>query len=114
MNFRGFRSSWRRVLCVLLSRRNAHTFRRRKPIRRREGNAPGVPGRFQLEGDLEKLPHGAWTLDPSHSPANGSGSLAGFGVRDLESDPHIFQNVVLRLVAAAMAIEIGRASCRER
>jgi hypothetical protein len=96
------------VMLAFVNTRYAHTFRGRKPIRWRKGNAPSVPWDFQLQGDLEKLSHSAWTLDPSHSSANSSGSLPGFGVRDFESDPHIFQNVVLRLVAAAVAIDDQR------
>ena len=105
MDFRGLRGSLRQFLRAFGNTGNLLNFLRSKPIGRREGNAPGVSWVFQLERDLEKLPDRSRPLDPCHSPAHRSRRLAGFGVRDFERDPHVFEDVVLGLVAASVAVD---------
>src|SRR6266446_79692 len=79
--------------------------RKGEPVVGREGDAPRVAGKLQLQGNLKELPHGARALNPGNASADGARRLSGLRVRHLERDPHIFQDVVLRLVAAAVAID---------
>src|SRR5260370_14518014 len=81
-----------------------------EPVLGRKSDAPGVPGKLQLQGDLEELADCARALNPSDASADGTRRLSGLRMGHLERDPHIFQNVVFRLVAAAVAIddEAGR------
>lgn len=80
-------------------------FLRRKPIGWRKRDSPSVAGNFEFESDLKKLADGARALDPCDAAANGARGLIGFSVRHIERNPHIFQDVVLRLIAAAVAID---------
>ena len=79
--------------------------RKREPILRRKRDAPGVTGKLQLQGNLKKLAHGTRALNPRNTAADGARRLPGLRVRHLEAHPHIFQDVVLRLIAAAVAID---------
>ncbi len=83
----------------------ARGVRKSEPVFGRKGDAPRVPRKLQLKRHLEELAHGARPLNPGDASADRAWRLAGFRVRHLERDPHIFQNVVLRLVAAAVAID---------
>src|ERR1700736_792926 len=78
--------------------------RKSEPVFRWKGDAPGISGDLELQGDLEELADGAWALNPGDASANGARRLSGFGVGHFERDPHIFEHVVLRLVAAPVAI----------
>src|SRR5580698_1647478 len=89
-------------------------FRLREPILGRKRNTPNVAGRFEFERDLEKLAHGAWTLNPCDAAAYGTRRFAFLRVRDFQLDPHIFQDVMLGLIAAAVAIQYqGRGALHE-
>src|SRR5712675_2535223 len=79
--------------------------RKREPILRRKRDAPGVTGKLQLQGNLKELAHGTRALNPCHTAADGARRLPSLRVRHLEAHPHIFQDVVLRLIAAAVAID---------
>src|SRR5258708_34741424 len=79
--------------------------RKREPILRRKRDAPGVTGKLQLQGNLKELAHGTRALNPCHTAADGARRLPGLRVRHLEAHPHIFQDVVLRLIAAAVTID---------
>src|SRR6266852_847550 len=76
-----------------------------EPILRRKSDAPSVAGKLQLQSHLEELPDGARTLNPGDAAADGPRRVSGLRMRYLERDPHIFQDVVLRLVATAVAID---------
>src|ERR1700756_932430 len=76
-----------------------------EPVLGWKSDAPGVAGKLQLQGDLEELADRARALNPGDASADGARRLSGFRMGHLERDPHIFQNVVLRLVAAAVAID---------
>src|ERR1700730_712074 len=78
--------------------------RKSEPVFRWKGDAPGIYWDLELQGDLEELANGAWALNPGDASADGARRLASFGVGHLKRDPHIFEHVVLRLVAAAVAI----------
>src|SRR6266850_6870883 len=79
--------------------------RKREPILRRKRDAPGITGKLQLQGNLKELAHSTRALNPCNTAADGTRRLPSLRVRHLEAHPHIFQDVVLRLIAAAVAID---------
>ncbi len=83
-------------------------FSLREPIFRRERDAPYVTGRFEFECNLEKLADRARTLNPSDASPHDAMLLAFFGVRHFDLHPHIFEDVMLGLIAAAVAVEDER------
>ena len=99
-NFRG-------MLRILRQMRGV---RESEPVFGREGDAPRVAGKLQLQGDLKELPHSARALNPGNTSADAARRLSSFRVRHLKRDPHILQHVVLGLVAAAVAIDDQRGS----
>src|SRR5579862_377662 len=90
--------------------RRAQTFRGREPVCWRERDPPYIAGDFQLDADLEQLAHGSRTLDPCNASTHDAGVALGLGMRHLERHPHIFQDVVLGLVPAAVAVNNERGS----
>src|ERR1700761_6162388 len=80
-------------------------FRLREPIFRRKRDTPDVAGSFEFERNLEKLANGAWALNPRDTTAHGARRFAFLRVRHFELHPHIFQNVMLGLIAAAVAVQ---------
>src|ERR1700682_372151 len=98
----------RQILSTGCVNGGARGVRKGEPVVWRESDAPGVSWKLQLQGHLEELPHGTRALNPGDTSADGARRLSGFRVRHLERDPHVFQNVVLRLVAAAVAIDDQR------
>src|SRR5229473_2487217 len=84
------------------------SIRKREPIFRGKSDSPYVAGKFEFERHLEKLAHGARALNPSDAAPHGAGRLAGLGMGHFQRHPHIFEDVVLRLVAAAVAIDDER------
>ena len=83
-------------------------FRPGEPILRWKRHAPAVSGHFQLCANLEQFANGARTLNPGDSGADIPGLAVGVGVRDLHVDKAVFRDVVLGLVAAAVAINQQR------
>src|SRR5216684_7896449 len=88
--------------------RRLRSIRKREPIFRGKSDSPYVAGKFEFERHLEKLAHRARALNPGDAAPHGAGRLAGLGMRHLERDPHILENVVLGLVATAVAIDDER------
>ena len=75
------------------------------PIGGRSFDAPDVRGAFELHGDLEKLPHRMRPLNPRDSRAQ----IAALGsLRQLERNPGIFRQVMLRGVPASIEIQSQR------
>src|ERR1700687_802854 len=100
----------RQILSTGCVNGGARGVRKGEPVVWRESDAPGVSWKLQLQGHLEELPHGTRALNPGDTSADGTRRLSGFRVWHLKRDPHVFQNVVLRLVAAAVAIDDQRGS----
>ncbi len=94
------------VRCLHL--RNLRHIGEGDPILRRKRDAPDVAGNFQLQRHLKKLPHCSRPLNPGNAAAHRARWLADFRVGDLHAHPHVFQDVVFRLVAATMAIDNQR------
>src|SRR3989449_7698482 len=80
----------------------------REPILRGKRDSPHVPGIFELERDLKKLADRTRPLNPGDLAANRARLVVRLGVRDFERHPHVFQDVVLGLVARAVAIDDQR------
>ena len=101
--------------CPVQNWRNLHAFGKCKPIFGRERNAPDVSGNLQLQRHLKELPNRPGPLNPRHPAAYTSWRLSGFRVRNLQRYPHVLQDVVLRLIPAAVAVEDqGRSALHER
>ena len=86
-------------------RHGCQAFGKRKPISRRKGNAPEVAGNLEFDADLKQFAHGARPLDPHHAGADGPRDASRLRMRNLQRYPHVFENVVLGLVAATVAID---------
>src|SRR3990172_9080988 len=70
-----------------------------------ESDSPEVAGNFQFDADLEQFPHCAWALNPHHSSTHRARLAARLRMWNLQHDPHGFEDVVLRLVAATVATD---------
>ena len=69
-----------------------------------------LPGSFQFERHLKKLPHRSRPLNPRHPSTHHSRRLPGIRMRNLQLHPHIFQNIMFRLIAASVTINDQRRS----
>ena len=77
------------------------------PIGGRSFYAPDVSGAFQLDGNLEKLPHRMWPLNP-RDPRSQIAALRT--LRQLKRDPGVFRQVMLRGVPAPIEVQCQRGS----
>ena len=75
-----------------------------EPIFGRKSDAPYVAGGLQFERHLKKLPHRSRPLNPRYPPTHHSRRLPGIRMRNFQLHPHIFQNIMFRLIAASVAI----------
>src|SRR5271165_2163033 len=75
-----------------------------KPVFRWKGDAPGIPRHFQFQRDLKQLTDSARPLNPGYFAAYAPGAMPGLWRRHFQVDPHVFQDVVLGLVAAPVTI----------
>ena len=73
-----------------------------EPIMLGKGNAPEIAGDLEFNADLEEFPDRARALNPSDARAHRAWLTIRLGVRNLQGDPHIFQDIVLGLVPAAV------------
>ena len=96
----------RRENVFILNHVASRTCRHNKiaPVFGRKSNAPHITGNLEFQSHLKQLPHRSRPLDPRHTPAHLPRQLSCLRVRNLQSHPHVLQDVVFRLVAAAMAI----------
>jgi len=81
--------------------------RKREPILRRKRDAPGVPGSSSSR-QLKELAHGTRALNPCHTAAGRCAAAAQSPGAAPRGSPTYFQDVVLRLIAATVAIDDQR------
>ena len=82
----------------------AHCQNKIAPILRRKSDAPHISWELQLQCHLKQLPHCSRPLNPCHSSTYLPGRLPGLRMWNLQRHPHIFQDVMFRLVTAPVAI----------
>src|SRR5438270_6347158 len=107
---------WSGILRMIHEMRRKRSFyftsmcgiRKREPVVRRKRDAPGIARELQFQSDLKELAHRARALNPSHASPDGTRCVPCFRMGHLEGDPHIFQDIVLRLVATSVAIDDER------
>ena len=76
-----------------------------EPVFRRKCDAPNVARNLQFQRHLKQLPNRPRPLNPRHSAAYPSRRLPRFLMRYLQLYPHVFQDVVLRLEPATVAVD---------
>src|SRR5277367_6731025 len=76
-----------------------------KPILGRRFYVPNISGDFKLQCDIENFAVGARPLDPDHSSWESSrGQRPSLSAANLDGEPGILWDVVLRLILAAVAV----------